>query len=239
MAKKEVTVVEPQNEIIVQENNAVIDEETIKNYFCKNATSSELALGVMICKQQGLNPFKGDVHFVKFGEQKMQVIVSKYAYLKRAEENPNYDGFKAWVEQEGDELVGKCEVYRKDRKTPIYCEAYFSEYDQQNKTWKEKPKTMIRKVALVQALREAFPMELGGLYSEEEITPEQSFTNVVDLKNIEQELQLLMTIDELNDWYKTNKKIVNQEVLKLLTARKQEIIKANQVIDVEVVNNDN
>ena len=234
MAKKEtalVTVEQNENtQLVVQENNAVIDEETIKNYFCKNATSSELALGAMICKQQGLNPFKGDVHFVKFGEQKMQVIVSKYAYLKRAEENSNYDGFKAWVEKEGDELVGKCEVYRKDRKAPIYCEAYFSEYDQQNKTWKEKPKTMIRKVALVQALREAFPMELGGLYSEEEINSNnQSQDDVQYVEFYISEINKCNTMQELINYFNAHQKEfnANQEIMNALTARKLEIQQSN------------
>ena len=131
------------NELITTQESQIIDEQTIKNYFCKNASASELALGAMICKQQGLNPFTGDVHFVKYGEQKMQVIVSKYAFLKRAERNPNYDGFKAWVETEDNDLVAKCEVYRKDRQCPICGEAYLSEYNQGNKMWKEKPKTMI------------------------------------------------------------------------------------------------
>jgi hypothetical protein len=35
--------------------------------------------------------------------------------------------------------------------------------------WASKPTTMIRKVALSQALREAFPDDMGGLYEPEEI----------------------------------------------------------------------
>ena len=37
-----------------------------------------------------------------------------------------------------------------------------------NRQWSGKPATMIRKVALVQALREAFPARLGGMYASEE-----------------------------------------------------------------------
>ena len=208
------------NELITQESQ-IIDEQTIKNYFCKNATSSELALGAMICKQQGLNPFTGDVHFVKYGEQKMQVIVSKYAFLKRAERNPNYDGFKAWVEKEGDDLVAKCEVYRKDRQCPIYCETYYSEYNQGNKMWKEKPKTMIREVAVVQAFREAFPDELGGLYTAEEgVMLEDAQPTIEEMA---QQIADTQTIKELEQWYKDNKKNVTKEVVELLKMRKEAI----------------
>lgn len=217
------------NDLITTTQDFQIDEQTIKNYFCKNASNSELALGVMVCKQQGLNPFTGDVHFVKYGEQKMQVIVSKYAFLKRAERNPNYDGFKAWVETEDNDLVAKCEVYRKDRQCPISGEAYFSEYNQGNKMWKEKPKTMIRKVAIVQTFREAFPDELGGLYSEEEM-PEfdhNKYPNVIDieptptLEELAQQISNIQTVKELEQWYKDNKKNVTKEVVELLKARKE------------------
>lgn len=230
MTKKEMVTVAEQQPLSVKET--VIDEETIKNYFCKNATSSELALGAMICKQQGLNPFTGDVHFVKYGEQKMQVIVSKYAFLKRAERNPHYDGFKAWVEAAGDDFVGKCEVYRKDRKVPIYCEVYYSEYNQKNKMWTEKPKTMIRKVAVVQALREAFPDELGGLYSEDEMPEEHGLMtkNIMpcpSLEDMASEISGVQTVEELENWYKENKQFVDKDVLELLRARK-EVLLANE-----------
>ena len=43
-----------------------------------------------------------------------------------------------------------------------------------NSQWKSKPATMIRKVAVVQALREAFPEDFGGLYSEEELSQAES-----------------------------------------------------------------
>ena len=37
-----------------------------------------------------------------------------------------------------------------------------------NSMWSKKPGTMIRKTALVQALREAFPSSFGGAFTEEE-----------------------------------------------------------------------
>ena len=240
MAKKELAVVEEKTTQIV-ENNPVIDEEPIKNYFCKNASASELALGAMICKQQGLNPFTGDVHFVKYGEQKMQVVVSKYAFLKRAERNPNYDGFKAWVESDGEDTIGKCEVYRTDRKMPVYSEVYLSEYNQGNKMWKEKPKTMIRKVAVVQAHREAFPNDLSGLYTEEEISEGNNMSAIMPTKAlnvIEQEILAINTVEELEEWYKRNKKVVDKDVLGLLSTRKKQLLKEQEqkpVIEVQVV----
>lgn len=45
-----------------------------------------------------------------------------------------------------------------------------------NSQWAKKPATMIRKVAVVQALREAFPDRFQGLYAQEE------FQNISDVK---------------------------------------------------------
>ena len=97
--------------------------------------------------------------------------------------------------------------------------------------WKEKPKTMIRKVAIVQTFREAFPDELGGLYSEEEM-PEfdhNKYPNMVEiqaqptLEELAQQIANIQTVKELEQWYKDNKKNVTKEVVELLKARKEAI----------------
>ena len=113
------------------------------------------------------------------------MIVSKEAFFKRADANEQYEGFKAGiilirdnqiVEVEGcffnektDTLVGGwCEVYRSDRKFPIIAKVNLSEYDKKQSIWNEKKSTMISKIAKVQALREAFPAQLGAMYTQEE-----------------------------------------------------------------------
>jgi hypothetical protein len=57
------------------------------------------------------------------------------------------------------------------------------EYDKKQSTWNEKKGTMVRKVAIVQALREAFPAQLGAMYTAEEqgvrIVEETNYTEVM------------------------------------------------------------
>lgn len=68
-----------------------------------------------------------------------------------------------------DYLVGGwCEVYRKDRDIPVRVEISLSEFSKGQSTWKTMPATMIRKTAIVNALREAFPETLGALYTEDD-----------------------------------------------------------------------
>jgi len=91
----------------------------------------------------------------------------------------------AFLPKGADILGGWAIVYRKDRSHPTKIEVTFSEYDNSkirkegvmnqygkpNKpnTWDDKPSIMIRKVAIVTALREAFPNELGGNYEIDEL----------------------------------------------------------------------
>ena len=53
---------------------------------------------------------------------------------------------------------------------PKFLEEYIGKKSngEVNQQWSTKAKTMIRKVAIVQALREAFPQELSAMYVEEE-----------------------------------------------------------------------
>lgn len=107
--------------------------------------------------------------------------------MKMAERHPQYDGFEAGVivlvpevgeiiHREGcivyedEQLVGGwAKAYRKDRSRPFYEEVKLSEYDTKKSMWVTKPATMIRKVALVHALRESFPATFGSLYDESEV----------------------------------------------------------------------
>jgi hypothetical protein len=76
----------------------------------------------------------------------------------------------------GETLVGGwARVYVKGWTLPLELTVSFDEYCQKKNdgtpmsNWATKPATMIRKVALVQALREAFPEDLGGMHAPEEM----------------------------------------------------------------------
>lgn len=149
-----------------------------------NVSDQDLTQFISICKYNQLNPFLNEAYLVKFGAAPAQMIVSKEAFFKRADANENYEGIKAGiiviregkaVELEGsfclktDELVGGwAEVYRKDKKFPFVSKVNLYEYDKKQSVWNEKKSTMISKIAKVQALREAFPAQLGAMYTQEE-----------------------------------------------------------------------
>ncbi len=180
------------NELAVSEiESTPITKETIRAYVCKEATDQELVYFMTLCKAQNLNPFLKEAYLVKYGTYPATQIVAKDVFLKRANKNQDYAGFKAGVIVLRSETVvyqvgsmilsddkilgGWSEVYRNGRE-PTRIEVSFDEYKgttkdgKLNKQWDSKPGTMIRKVALVQAHREAFPHSFQGMYDESELS---------------------------------------------------------------------
>lgn len=160
---------------------------TVMKYLVRGngqVSEQEVVMFTNLCKFQELNPFLNEAYLVKFGSQPASIIVSKEAFMKRAEKHPSYEGFKAGiiverngglVEIEGavklkdDGLIGGwCSVYRSDRKHPITSKISLDEFSKGQATWKQMPLTMIRKSAIVNGLREAFPETLGAMYTEDD-----------------------------------------------------------------------
>ena len=166
--------------------------EIVKKYINQNANEQEIYFFLELCKSQQLNPFMKECFLIKYGERDPATMVVAYqVFIKRAEKNPTYNGFKAGIivldgdkkityregafYVEGEQILGGwCEVYRKDRSTPYRVEVAFNEYVGRKsdgtvtKTWRERPGTMIRKVPIAQAHRDAYPDDLGRLYVAEE-----------------------------------------------------------------------
>lgn len=165
-----------------------LDGNTLRNFVDPQhkATPQELQALLAIVKSRNLNPFTKEVHFIKCGSAPARIVVSKEAIMKRAEENPNFDGFEAGIvietkdgaiERSAGTIApnsaklrgGWCKVYRKDRSHAIEADADFAYYTTGKNLWQKMPALMIRKVAIVSAFREAFSESVGGLYTADEM----------------------------------------------------------------------
>lgn len=169
----------------------------IKKYLVSgggNVSDSEVMMFLSLCRYQHLNPFLREAYLIKYGSNDPATIVTgKDVFTKRADATPNYAGKQAGVivltesgdivEREGsfvlpkETLVGGwAKVFIKGHDTPEYASVSLDEYIGRKKNgeingqWSKKPATMIRKVAVVQALREAFPDRFQGMYAQEEMT---------------------------------------------------------------------
>jgi phage recombination protein Bet len=157
----------------------------------KGCDQNELAFFLQVAKLKRLDPFTGQIHVVKrwdssLGKEKISIQTGVDGYRAIASrtgdlagiDDPEYDS-----EVEEHPNWAKITVYRYgrgDEKVPYRATARWGEYvqtykDKQtgelkpNPMWKRMPYLMLGKVAESLALRKAFPDELSGMYTNEEM----------------------------------------------------------------------
>lgn len=163
----------------------------IRQMFAPKLTADEFEMYVQMGKSVQLNPFMREIWCIKFdGNAPAQIFVGRDGYRKIISRNPNYEGHIVDAVYSNDEfnvdivqgsvkhvpnfkdrgkLIGAfAMVYMKNSRIPHYVFAELSEYNTGRSVWKEKPATMIKKVAEAQAIRMA-DQTCSGTYSEEEM----------------------------------------------------------------------
>jgi phage recombination protein Bet len=147
--------------------------------FPADATAREIAFGLEVAQRIGLDPWIGQVKFLRFEPaDKIHAFVGIDGMRALAERSGNYDGREIEVEMvkgpDGTEnpVRAVCKVYREDWSRPLVEEVRFVEAvrrrrdGQPTRPWTEMPITMLRKAAEERALRAAFPVQLSGVYGE-------------------------------------------------------------------------
>lgn len=191
------TLVKKQDEQVIKyDSNGTeikLSPSIVKNYLVNGngaVTNQEVVMFLNLCKAQRLNPFLREAYLIKFGSQPATIVTGKEVFTKRARRNKDFAGYEAGiiVQEESGELEyrsgtlhlenehivgGWAKVHIRGYECPVESSVSFDEYCLKKdghpaSNWASKPGTMIRKVALVQALREAFPEDLQGMYSAEE-----------------------------------------------------------------------
>jgi phage recombination protein Bet len=149
-------------------------------------SDQEVTMFLALCKYQKLNPFLREAYLVKFGSSPATIVTGKEVFTKRASKIKECEGWEAGItvinsdgkleRREGtlvldnEKLVGGwCTVYRLGWRVPIKHEVSMTEFDKKQSSWKTMPATMIRKVAIVSGLRDAFPEDFQGMYDSAEM----------------------------------------------------------------------
>lgn len=147
----------------------------IKKQIAPRATNDELQLFLYQAKRTGLDPLTRQIYCIHRGG-KMNIQTSIDGFRVIAERSGDYGGQDEpeFVETDGKLKCCKIKVYkfRGDvRYQASVGVAYWDEYFPQdnNFMWKKMPHTMLSKVAEALALRKAYPQDLSGLYTNDEM----------------------------------------------------------------------
>lgn len=183
----------PREGVATQPAVPEVQKQTILDYLKAFGLASELTEPeklqfVEIAQAFRLNPFKREIHVAVFGEgeyPKLSIITSFEVYLKRAERTGKLDGWRAWIEGEGEQTKALVEIHRKDWSAPFIHEVYWREAVQKKRDgtptafWTKQPRFQLKKVAISQGFRLAFPDELGGMpYDAAELPDQESIQTI-------------------------------------------------------------
>lgn len=179
--------------------------ELLKRTVAKGATDDQFALFMTIAQRRRLDPFAKQIWCVlrknKDGSVEMSVQTAIDGFRVIAQRTGEYDGQDApewcgedgvwkdvWLDTKNPPKAARVMVYRKGVSRPspgiAHLESYAA-YKDDGKTlavkWQQMPEHMLAKCAEALALRKAFPEDLSGLYTDDEM----EHADVIDAVSIE------------------------------------------------------
>ena len=164
-----------------------VEIATIQSTVAKGTSKVELAFFLSLAKSVGLNPFNKEIWCYKDNKGNLLIFSGRDGFLKKAQENPAYNGMRSSEVCENDtfnidiaaglvnhtfgvkdrgKIVGAYAfVFRRDGEATLEW-ADIATYDKLQFTWKTHKAEMIKKVAECHALKKAFG--ITGVQSEYE-----------------------------------------------------------------------
>lgn len=153
----------------------------LKQIGVQGATQGDLDIFFNYCQRTGLDPFARQIYMInRGGKWGIQASIDGLRIV--AQRSGNYGGqtpvqwcgvngewVDVWLSQTPP-AAARVGVYYKDVTNPTWAVAKWESYAvPQNPIWKKMPDLMLAKCAEALALRKAFPNDLSGIYTSEEM----------------------------------------------------------------------
>jgi len=180
------------NSVAIWDNPDFVSE--VKKIYGKNLTDIEFKIFLELGYSTGLNPFKGELWAIKYGNAAAQMFIGRDGYRTSIGRNPAYishivdavyenDDFEVdamnniFRHRHGSVNRGKlvaayCLVYMRGSDRPVYSYCLANEFDKNMSVWKTMPSLMLKKCAEAAAIRQALPAIYNGTILPEEERPE-------------------------------------------------------------------
>ena len=192
----------------------------IRDAFANGATDAEFAVLMEIACARRLNPLLRQVHFVsRWDSHKRREVWAVQVSIDGLRAIAERTGLYAGQDEpefvdnpDGTPKLCRVRVYRKDWPRPAVGIAYWEEYVQTTRDkatgktrpsamWERMPHVMLAKCAESLALRKAFPEDMSGLYTSEEMA---QATNAAPLPEVDTELTRWLDVVASGSWSVTS-----------------------------------
>jgi len=153
--------------------------QLISTTIAPGCSADELRLFAYACQRTGLDPFSKQIYAIKRGG-KMTIQAGIDGLRSIAERTGQLDGSETfWCGEDGQwadvwlsskpHAAAKTIIHRKGASHPFVGVARFADYNAGQGLWSKMPAAMIAKCSEALALRKAFPADLSGVYSTDEM----------------------------------------------------------------------
>lgn len=210
------------NQVQPLSNNAYFTPEQIKiikNSICKGATDDEFEIFLMACVKTRLDPFMRQIYAVKRKTKKPDGNYGEVMTIQTG-----IDGYRLIAERTESYAPGPEPTYTYDEKGALltatsyikkltkdgswhtvsasaHIDEYMQTFNDKNTgekkpsgMWANMPRTMLAKCAESQALRKAFPAEMSGIYTKEEMDQAEIVEDSESAYILPDQLQTIMEL---------------------------------------------
>jgi phage recombination protein Bet len=163
-----------------QDNWTPTQVAALKQLGLTGASEGDMKVFHHYCQRTGLDPFARQIYMISRGG-KFTIQSSIDGLRIVAQRSGNYGGQTPaeWCGQDGvwkdvwleatPPVAARIGVYYKDTPHPTYAVAKWDSYNAGSPIWKKMPDLMLSKCAEALALRKAFPNDLSGIYTNDEM----------------------------------------------------------------------